>query len=310
MPVNPQVEALLGFFAQAPAIDFDAITADGLRAVNNRPLVMGPPPEVAEVREVSLALAGRTLAARLYVPHGAGESPPLLVYYHGGGWVVGTLDTHDGTCRALARASGAAVLSVDYRLAPETPFPGPLHDCYDALVWAHDHAADLGIDPARLAVGGDSAGGNLAAAVALHARDHGGPALRQQLLIYPVTDTDFTRASYSENGSGAYFLSTAAMIWFWRQYVGPIDGGHIPGATVLRSENLGDLPPAQVIMAEYDPLRDEGVAYAEVLAAAGNQVHSETVPGMIHGFFSMFEFVPDALPSIEAAGARLKAALG
>jgi len=308
MTLNPQVEALLGFFAQMPPVDMATITPAGLRAINDQPMQMGPPPAVADVRDVMIDLPGRTLPARLYVPDGAGETPPLVVYYHGGGWVIGTIETHDGTCRALANASGAAVLSVGYRLAPEVPFPGPLDDCYDALVWARDHAADLGIDATRLAVAGDSAGGNLAAAVAIRARDAGGPSLRHQLLIYPVTDANFARASYLANGTGAYFLSMAMMEWFWVQYLGAIPGDHVEGVTVLHTADLSGLPPASLFMAEYDPLCDEGVAYAEALTAAGNAVHSEVAPGMIHGFFSMFEAVPDALAYISRAGAHLKSA--
>lgn len=310
MALNAQVEALLAMFAQMPPVDFAAISARALREINDqRPMQMGPPPAVAIVEDLALDLAGRTIPARLYVPEGSGESPPLVIYYHGGGWVIGTLDTHDGTCRALARASGAAVLSIGYRLAPEHPFPAPFDDCYDALVWARDHAADLGVDGTRIAVAGDSAGGNLAAAVAIRARDEGGPALRHQLLIYPVTDADFSLPSYAANGGGQYFLSTAAMRWFWDQYVGTEADGHIHGATVLRTEHLSGLPSATVITAQYDPLRDEGVAYAERLASAGVPVEAEEAPGMIHGFFSMFAFVPDAVAYIDRAGARLKAAL-
>ena len=308
MTVNPQVEALLGFFAQMPQVDYATITSTQVRALMDTPMQMAAPLAVASVRDMTIDLPGRTLPARLYLPEDAGESPPLLVFYHGGGFVIGTIETHDGTCRALARASGAAVLSVGYRLAPETRFPGPLDDCFEALVWAKVHAHDLGVDGARLAVGGDSAGGNLAAAVAIRARDAGGPALRHQLLIYPVTDTDFTRASYRENGTGNYFLSRAMMTWFWKQYLGA-QTGHVEGATLLGTADLSNLPPASLYMAQYDPLRDEGVAYAEALRAAGNSVHSEVVPGMIHGFFSMFEAVPDALPAIAHAGAQLKAAL-
>jgi len=308
MALNPQVEALLGLFSQFPPIDVATLTAKALRDSNNRPMPMGPPPAVAEARDLVIALPGRDLPARLYVPIGGGDGLPLVVYYHGGGWVVGTIDTHDATCRALANASGAAVLSVGYRLAPEVPFPGPLDDSYDALVWAHDHAAALGIDAARLAVAGDSAGGNLAAAVAMRVRDRGGPALRHQLLIYPVTDTDFTLPSYGENGGGGYFLSSVMMQWFWRQYIGDDLGGHVEGATVLRSADLSRLPPATVIMAEFDPLRDEGVAFAQALERAGNTVHAFVAPGMIHGFFSMFQFVPDAVAYIDDAGERLKAA--
>lgn len=307
MTLNPQVEAVLAMFAQAPAIDFATVTPAALRAANDRPMQMGPPPEVARVEDIAIALSGRTIDARLYVPEGAGENPGLTVFYHGGGWVIGTIETHDGTCRALARESGAAVLSVGYRLAPEAPFPAPLDDCFEALVWARDNAAKLGVDGSRLAVAGDSAGGNLAAAVAIRARDEGGPALRHQLLIYPVTDIDFTRPSYVENGSGAMFLSKDMMRWFWQHYVGDIDSAH-SHAAVQRHENLSGLPSATVITAQYDPLRDEGMAYAGRLAEAGVPVEAEIAPGMIHGFFSMFEPIPDAMPFIARAGARLKAA--
>jgi len=309
MTLNPHVEALLGYFAQMPPVDYATITAAQMRAGSDTPMQMGPPPAVASVRDLTLDLPGHTLPARLYVPEGAGANPPLVVYYHGGGWVIGTIETHDGTCRALANASGAAVLSIGYRLAPEAPFPGPLDDCYDALVWAHAHAPTLGIDAARIAVAGDSAGGNLAAAVAIRARDNGGPALRHQLLIYPVTDTDFTRASYVENGNGNYFLSTASMQWFWNQYLGDAVDGHVEGATVLTAADLTGLPPASIYVAQYDPLRDEGVAYAEALKKAGNAVTCEVAPGMIHGFFSMFQAVPDASAYIDKAGAQLKTAL-
>ena len=308
MTLNPQVETLLGFFAQMPPVDWGNVTAAEVRAGNDNPMQMGLPPAVASVRDVAMDLPTHTLPARLYIPEGAGANPPLVVYYHGGGWVVGTIETHDGTCRALANASGAAVLSVGYRLAPEVAFPGPLNDCFDALIWAHANAATLGIDAARLAVAGDSAGGNLAAAVAILVRDKGGPTLRHQLLIYPVTDTDFTRASYVENGAGNYFLSTVMMQWFWNHYLGKAPGGHVDGATVLTAADLTGLPPASVYVAQYDPLRDEGVAYAEALKTAGNAVTCEVAPGMIHGFFSMFEAVPDASAYIVKAGAQMKAA--
>ena len=309
MSLNPQVQALLTMFAAMPPVDYATITPEALRALNDNPMQMGPPPAVASVRDVEIALPGRTLPARLYVPEGAGDNPPLVVFYHGGGWVIGTIATHDGTCRALARASGAAVLSVGYRLAPETRFPGPLDDCVEALAWAKANAAQLGVDGSRLAVAGDSAGGNLAAAVAIRARDAGGPALRHQLLIYPVTDADFTRPSYVENGKGEFFLSTDMMQWFWRQYVGELPQEHVDGVTVATHPDLAGLPPATVITAECDPLRDEGMAYAARLDQAGVPVEAEVAPGMIHGFFSMFEAVPDALPFIDRAGARLKAAL-
>lgn len=307
MPLNPQVEALLAMFAAMPAWDYATLTAPELRAVNDNPMAFGEPPAVAQVKELTLDLPGRSLPARLYVPEGAPSPAPLVVFYHGGGWVIGTLETHDATCRALARASGAAVLSVGYRLAPEHPYPAPVDDCYDALVWAATHAATLGCDPTRLAVAGDSAGGNLSAAVAIMARDRGGPALRHQLLIYPVTDDDFSLASYAENGGGEYFLGSAMMRWFWDLYLGDVTDA--PLARVARTPDLSGLPSATVITAEYDPLRDEGMAYAARLKQAGVEVDAAIAPGMIHGFFSMFQAVPGAMPWIEHVGANLTSAL-
>ncbi|MBS0255284.1 MAG: alpha/beta hydrolase [Proteobacteria bacterium] len=306
MPLNPQVEAVLAMFAMAPPVDYATISAEGLRALFDVPMAMGEPPAVARVEDLAIALADRTVPARFYLPEGAASPAPLVVYFHGGGWVLGTLDTHDRTCRALARASGAAVLSVDYRRAPEHRYPAAAEDCYAAVCWARDHAARLGIDPARLAVAGDSAGGNLAGAVAIMARDRGGPALRHQLLIYPVTDDDYSLASYAQNGGGEYYLGRAAMEWFWGHYLG--DQSEAPLAKIGRTPDLAGLAPATVITAEFDPLRDEGMAYAARLAGAGVTVDAAVAPGMIHGFFSMFEMVPDAMAWIERGGSNLKRA--
>ena len=309
MPLNPQVQALLAMMAQAPQPDFTTMTAAEVRAVSDTPMAFAPPPEVAQVRDLSLPLEGRTLSARLYVPEGAGGNPPLVVFYHGGGWVIGTLDTHDATARALCLASGDAVLSVAYRLAPEHPYPLPVEDCFDALYWAAANGAALGVDAGRLAVAGDSAGGNLAAAVAILARDRGGPALRHQCLVYPVADRDFSLPSYVENGGGEAFLSTAMMAWFWDQYLGETPVEQATLAAILRHPDLAGLPPASVFTAEFDPLRDEGLAYAARLAESGVSVQSHMAPGMIHGFFSMFQAVPDAQIWIDRAGDSLRAAL-
>lgn len=306
MPLNPHVEALLEFMAQMPQIDYATASPADVRAVFDQPMPMGEPPTVASASDVSIVLCGRTLDARLYVPAGADEKPPLTLFYHGGGWVIGTIETHDATCRALAQKSGSAVLSVAYRLAPEHRYPAAVNDCYDALVWADANAEMLGIDGSRLAVAGDSAGGNLAAATAIMARDRGGPALRHQLLIYPVTDQNYSTASYKQNGSGDYYLSTDGMRWFWEHYLGDLATENAPHAAVLRTSDLSALPYATVITAEYDPLRDEGNAYAEKLAAAGIVVDNATAPGMIHGFFSMFEAVPAAWEWIERSAANLK----
>jgi acetyl esterase len=294
--LDPAVQMLLTMMEQMPKIDYAAATPADARAIFDNPIPFGEPVAIGRVQDLSIGLEGRTLDARLYVPVDAGDNPPLTVYFHGGGWVIGTIETHDGTCRAIANASKAAVLSVAYRLAPEYPYPVPLQDCYDAT---------LGVDGNKLAVAGDSAGGNLAAAVALMARDHGGPKLAHQLLIYPVTDADFDRPSYGANGGGEYYLSTEGMKWFWRHYLGGIDPRSEPLAAVLQQANLAGLPSATVITAEYDPLRDEGNAYAAKLAEAGVAVDAACAPGMIHGFFSLFQMIPNAMPWIERGGANL-----
>ena len=305
MTLNPAVEALLAMMAEAPAIDFETANVADARAIFDNPMAFGEPIAVAKTQDIAISLPGRTLDARLYVPEGAGERPALTVYFHGGGWVIGTIDTHDATCRALAKASKAAVLSVAYRLAPEHRYPTAAEDCLAATVWAVENADRLGIDGTRIAVAGDSAGGNLAAAVAIMARDAGAPPLRHQLLIYPVTDTDFTRTSYEANGGGDYYLSTTGMKWFWSHYLGDTSPDNALLAAVLKQPSHANLPPATVITAEYDPLRDEGDAYAAKLAAAGVAVDAACAPGMVHGFFSMFEMIPDAMPWIERAGANL-----
>jgi acetyl esterase len=228
----------------------------------------------------------------VYTP--AGEGPlPVVVYFHGGGWVIGDLEVVDQPCRQLASAAGAIVVSVDYRLAPEHRYPAAFDDSYAATVWVGAHAAEIGGDPARLAVAGDSAGGNLAAAVALAARDRGGPELAAQLLIYPVTDFNFGTASYQDNREG-YLLTKGSMQWFWAHYLGAQDLDKDPYACPLRADSLVGLPPAYVATSEYDPLRDEGEAYARRLEEAGVAVTAKRFDGMLHGFFWMLAAVPSA----------------
>ena len=308
MTLNPGVQALLAMMENAPKIDFETASPADARAIFDNPMAFGEPIAMARVEDIKVALPGRTLDARLYVPEGAGDKPPLTLYFHGGGWVIGTIETHDATCRAIARESGGAVLSIAYRLAPEHRYPVAADDCFEATVWAAANAAALGIDATKLAVAGDSAGGNLAAAVAIMARDAGGPKLAHQLLIYPVTDVDFDRPSYVANGGGDYYLSTAGMKWFWDHYLGDARAEEAPLAVVFRQSDLSGLAPATVITAEYDPLRDEGDAYAARLAEAGVSVDADCAPGMIHGFFAMFQLVPDAMPWVERGGRNLKAA--
>lgn len=224
---------------------------------------------------------------RIYEPRDADiEGPlPALVFLHGGGWVVGDLDTHDLTSRAFANAAGCLVVSVDYRRAPEAPFPAPLEDCYAVVDWLADDPT-LDADPGWIAVGGDSAGATLATGVALLARDRDGPEIARQLLIYPVTDHAFDTDSYTENASG-YFITRGDMERFWDDYLETdLDGDH-PYASPLRTPDLADLPPATVITAGFDPLRDEGRAYADRLEDAGVPVNRLEYPDMIHGFLTM-----------------------
>jgi acetyl esterase len=264
--------------------------------------------KLAEVEDRRIPGAAGEIGVRVYRPEGRAPLP-ALVYFHGGGWVIGSLETHDGACRELANRVGCVVVSVDYRLAPESRYPAAAEDCYAATKWVAGNAQALGVDPARIGIGGDSAGGNLTAVVALMARDRGGPALRHQLLIYPVTDADFGRPSYRENAEG-YLLTTKAMEWFWGHYVPDPAQRAEPYAAPLRAKDLAGLPPAFVITAEYDPLRDEGEAYAKRLQQAGVPTRLQRYDGAIHGFFAMGLLSEVARTALADAVAEAKRALG
>jgi acetyl esterase len=245
-------------------------------------LTLGPRPEVGRVEELVIPRPGGDLRARLTAPAGPGLFAGL-VFLHGGGWVTGSIHTHDHLCRSITRDAGAVVVSIDYRLAPEHPFPSAVDDAEAAVIWVAEHAERLGIDPARLGVGGDSAGGNLATAAARRCRDRQAPRLAFQVLLYPVTDAGLDSPSYLENAEG-YLLTRSAMAWYWNQYApGSADRFH-PDASPLRAPDLAGLPRALVISAEYDPLRDEAEAYAERLESSGVSVRMTRYPGMIHGF--------------------------
>ena len=221
-----------------------------------------------------------------------------MVYFHGGGWVVCDLDTHDVICTALARRAGAVVVAVDYRRAPEHRFPAAVTDCYSASLWVVEHAAELGIDPLRITVGGDSAGGNLATVVCLKARDEGGPRFALQALVYPVTDlSSFDTPSYTEFAEG-HHLTKASMEWFRGHYLASSDG-HDPYASPLLAKDLSGLPPALVLTAECDVLRDEGEAYARRLQQAGVRVKLTRYSGMIHPFFSLSGAIPRAFDAFD-----------
>jgi acetyl esterase len=231
----------------------------------------------------------------------------LLLWIHGGGWVIGDLDTADASARALANRSGAVTVSVDYRLAPEHTAPAALEDCVAALTWCVENAELLGVDANKVAVGGDSAGGNLAACLCQRMRDEFGPEIDFQLLVYPVVDCTLSSPSIDENAEG-YFLTKDAMVWFVGHYLGDLDPKH-PSVSPLHADSLAGLPPALVITAELDPLRDEGEAYAAALRDAGVEVDAVRYAGQIHGFFGLSALLDDGKHAVDRAGAALRAAL-
>ena len=282
MPVDPQIQVLLDRGTGVPATH--TLPVDVARAqYEARIALMAPPAGIAGVREQTIDGPSDQLRIRIYTPHGAGPFP-LLVFFHGSGFVLCSLDTHDGMCRNLCAGAGCVVASVDYRLAPEHKFPAGLEDCLHATRWVALHAGQLGGDPSRIVVGGDSAGGNMAAVTAIRVRDEGGPALCGQLLLYPVTDYHTPGTpSYEENAEG-YGLTRDTMKWFWAHYLRDPSEGTNSHASPLRALDLSSLPPALVITAEYDPLRDEGEIYAKKLRTAGVPTALSRYDGVNHGF--------------------------
>lgn len=296
--------ALLVAGGQGPEDELDVTK---MRAIMGAMRPETPGPDVAEVRDLEVKGADGAIGARLYHPE-PGETLPLLVYYHGGGWVLGDLESHDIYCRAFANTAGLAVLSIDYRLAPETPYPGPFEDCFAAKEWAVANAGALSADPDRLAVGGDSAGGNLAAAVSLATRDRSAAPIAHQLLVYPCIAPRPGTDSYREFATG-FGLSEKSMAWFWDLYFGGADLTHDPYATPGAAQDLAGLPATTLITAECDVLRDEGEAYAARLIAASVAVDQRRFDGTFHGFNGMVGLVPQADASLGFAAERLKAAL-
>jgi acetyl esterase len=307
MPLDPGLKLVLDQLAANPGPQLHELPVAQARAFFDQMQLPRPEVKVAEVSDRKIPGPGGEIPVRIYRPEGRAPFP-ALVYFHGGGWVIGGIETHDGSCRDLANRIGCVVVSVEYRLAPESRFPAAAEDCYAATQWVAAHAAELGVDAKRIAVGGDSAGGNLAAVVALMARDRRGPALRHQLLIYPVTDADFSRASYRENAEG-YLLTTKAMEWFWGHYVPDRAQRTEAYAAPLRAKDLAGLPPAFVLTAEYDPLRDEGEAYARRLEQAGVPTVLKRYAGAIHGFFAMGLLAQVGRDAVEDAAAAVRAAL-
>lgn len=301
MPLHPQTQALVDATAAMPLMDMVKASLALRQSCGQEP----PSPfaietePVADIQNRKISGGAGEISVRIYTPTGSGPFP-ITVYYHGGGFVFGTLDMYDATCTRIANRTSSIVVSVDYRLAPETRFPGGVDDALAALRWVHDHAPSFNGDPQRIAVAGDSAGGNLAAVTAQLART-GGPRLCHQLLIYPVTDLRCETPSFKENGPKNYLLSGDVMRWFIDQYLTSPDQVDDPRASPLLAPDLTDLPGATVITAEYDPLRDEGEEYAQRLKQAGIAVNLRRWNGQIHGFAAMFGIIDDAQQALEFA---------
>ena len=306
--LDPQAAALLDDLATGVSPPASTLSVATGRALLDDLFAVEEPEPVGSTTDLEIRGPSGPIPLRIYLPVGEGPSP-VLVFLHGGGWVRGSLDAYDGLCRRLANGAGCVVVSVAYRRAPEHPFPTGFEDCYAATEWAAENAAAIEGDPDRVAVGGDSAGGNLSAAVALAARDRDGPDLAHQLLIYPAVNPPSVRwfDSYDENGEG-YLLTMDSVEWYLEQYTGPADVGNAY-AFPLRARDLSGLPPATVLTAGFDPLRDEGIAYAERLAGAGVEVEHLHYESQIHAFLSLYEHIDEGREAIDEVAATLGAAL-
>nr|WP_306373261.1 alpha/beta hydrolase [Salirhabdus sp. Marseille-P4669] len=304
MGVCPSIQAFLDKLEAMPKMPMEHIPAAAYRVRANE--LMQFDQEVVEMKQVEnrvLPLDGRDIPVRVYTPLGNQEILPGLVYYHGGGWVIGNLDSHDNVCRFLAKEANCIVVSVDYRLAPEHKFPTAVDDAYDSLKWIADHAEEFKIDPKRIAVGGDSAGGNLAAVTSIKAKEQEGPNIVHQLLLYPATGyKGDPPPSIMENAEG-YFLTLEMMQWFSKQYFNEEKDYVNPYASPIHYSDLRNLPSATVLTAEYDPLRDEGRGYAEALKNSGVNVFYKNFNELIHGFANFIGFSPESKRAL-ADGAK------
>lgn len=307
MPLDPQIARILQVADRSGTPPTESLTATEARA-RSAAGPTSPAPAVARVEMFQVPGSAGSVPVRVYTPHGRGPFPGLVLI-HGGGWVVGSIWMYESTARILANAVGCVVVSVEYRLAPEHKFPAAPEDCYAALEWTAKNHALIGVDPLRLAVAGGSAGGNLTAAVALMARDRGGPNLSLQVPIYPVIDRDYTRPSYVQNWDGP-LLTQAAMDWYWDHYL--VSDADLMSSYVcpLQADSLERVAPALVITAELDPLRDEGKAYADALDQAGVEVTYSEYAGMTHGFFGWEAAVDKAKDAIREVAVALKRSFG
>jgi acetyl esterase len=308
MSVHPQCKAFLDILASAGGPPLEQLSAAEARQATGGMAAFGGPEEpVARVEDRVVPGPGGSIPVRVYRPTASTDRLPALVSCHGGGWVLGNLDSHDRVCRSLSRASGCVVISVDYRLAPENRFPAAAEDAFAVTSHVATHPDEFGIDPDRIAVGGDSAGGNLAAAVTLMARDRGGPRLRFQLLVYPLVDADDQSPSIREFGQN-HFITREMMEWFNNQYFATAADRRSPYASPLKAD-LSGLPPAMIMTAECDPLRDQGEAYARKLERSGVPVTLKRYEGMVHPFLSLAGIVDTARVALADASKALAQAL-
>lgn len=310
MPLHPQVVAIMDKLATLNLPPNTEVTPEVARknSLISRAAIEIEKEPVGKIEDRTIPGPAGDIPIRIYSPN-SGSNHPLIMLFHGGGWVIGDLDTEDAVCRGLCCRVGAVVVSVDYRLAPETPYPGAVDDCYAATQWAIDHASELGIDPARVATSGTSAGGNLSGAVAMMARDRKGPSITHQVLFCPVIDADFDRPSYISNATD-YGLTRDGMIWFWDHYTGDGKDRFKPYASLIRADDLSGLPDATVIAAEYDPLVDEAVAYADALKAARVKATCTVYEGMTHGFNGRVGVIDAAKIALDEAAAGIKTSFG
>jgi acetyl esterase len=308
MAIDPQVAFVLDLIVKSGRPAYNTLSPKEARQLfrETRPASTPPAPTIGVVKDLS---AGG-VPVRLYRPPGVPDSTrlPVLVFFHGGGWVIGDLDTHDTLCRQLTAGAGISVIAVDYRLAPEHKFPAAADDAWAATTWIVAHAAELGVDASRLAVGGDSAGGNLAAVVALQARDAGGPKIALQALLYPVTDVGAETQSYRDLADG-YMLTRDGMRWFIAHYLGKPGDAENWRASPIRATSFDGVAPALIVTAGYDPLRDEGDAYAQKLRAAGVNVDHVSFGGMIHGFIPMGKLIETGNRAVTLIADSLRYAL-
>jgi acetyl esterase len=307
MPLHPQVRALMDRREALGIPEPQSVEEMREQSRNGKLVIPSVQEPVGEISERTIPGPAGDIPIRIYRPTTEGPHP-LIMLFHGGGWVVGDLDSEDSTSRGLVNRVNAVLVSVDYRMAPEDIFPAAPEDCYAATLWAVENADELGVDATNLAVAGTSAGGNLSAAIAQMARDRGGPVIKHQVLFCPVIDHNYTRPSWTANAEG-FGLTSEVMKWFWDQYLGSDADGKNPYASPIQAVDLTGLADATIIAAEYDPLLDEAADYARALKAAGNDVTYTEYPGMIHGFNGSFGLIDAAVVACTEASNRILASI-